>query len=39
MIDRLSGRIALLIVVVGALLIILLGWFVLISPEGSCSFD
>lgn len=33
MIDRLSGRVALLVIVVATLLIILLGWFVLLAPE------
>lgn len=35
MIDRLSGRVALLIVVVACLLVVILGWIVLISPERS----
>jgi len=35
MIDRLSGRVALLVIVVATLTIVLLGWFVLISPERS----
>ncbi len=35
MMDRISGRVALLVVVVASLLVVLLGWFVLISPEKS----
>ena len=35
MIDRLSGRVALLLVVIGTLVIVLLGWFVLVAPERS----
>jgi type IV pilus assembly PilO-like protein len=35
MIDRLSGRLALLVVVVATLAIVLLGWFVLLAPERS----
>jgi hypothetical protein len=33
MIDKLSGRVALLLVVVATLLVVLLGWFVLLAPE------
>lgn len=35
MIDRMSGRVALLLVTVALLLVLLLGWFVLISPQRS----
>ena len=35
MIDRMSGRVALLIVVIAIIAIFLLGWFVLLSPERS----
>jgi hypothetical protein len=35
MIDRLSGRVALLVAVVATLAIVLLGWFVLLAPERS----
>jgi len=34
-IDRISGRIALLLVVIACLLVVVLGWFVLISPQRS----
>lgn len=35
MIDRISGRVALLVIVIAALLVLLIGWFALISPERS----
>ena len=35
MIDRMSGRVALLLVVVALILVFLLGWFVLVSPQRS----
>ena len=35
MIDRISGRLALLLAVVGLLILGLAGWFVLVSPENS----
>jgi type IV pilus assembly PilO-like protein len=35
MIDRLSGRVALLVIVTATLAILLLGWFVLLAPERS----
>ena len=35
MIDRMSGRVALLLVSVALLLVVLLGWFVLIAPQRS----
>jgi hypothetical protein len=35
MIDRISGRIALLLVVIACLFVVILGWFVLISPQRS----
>jgi Tfp pilus assembly protein PilN len=35
MIDRINGRLALLLVIVGLLVLVLAGWFVLLSPENS----
>ena len=35
MIDRISGRLALLLAIVGLLILGLAGWFVLVSPESS----
>ena len=39
MIDRISGRLALLLAVVGLLILGLAGWFVLVSPENSKAAD
>ena len=35
MIDRISGRLALLLVISGLLILILAGWFVVVSPQSS----
>jgi Pilus assembly protein, PilO len=35
MIDRINGRLALLLVIVGLLVLVLAGWFVLLSPASS----
>ena len=39
MIDRMSGRVALLLVVVALILVFLLGWFVLVAPQNGESVE